>query len=305
MRRRTCIAGMVVFAAASRSEAATQDGKARVRVPANVDGDLANVEATVDGKPAKVLRLSGPSDDLLILVVLDLTGDIAAIEAARQGVAAQMRDLPENVWISVLKAQDQLGVLVDPGPDREAALRAINEYSAIGKAGLLDTVDGAAVLGDRLLDKTPVRVSVIYLTDSNVYNYREDFANPVINSSDSHDLSRRFPDQLVREKISKLTDRLLRTETPISIVHLQYRSDAINEAYQRGLEQMAQATGGTALICRSLAEVAESVERVFTFCRNQWSVFVELPEGKGRNVMVTLRAPERAISYRERFSFRR
>ena len=40
--------------------------------------------------------------------------------------------------------------------------------------------------------KSPVRVSVLYITDRNIYNYREDYTNPVINGSDPHDLSRVF-----------------------------------------------------------------------------------------------------------------
>ena len=41
--------------------------------------------------------------------------------------------------------------------------------------------------------KSPVRVSVLYITDGSIYSYREDYTNPVINESDPHDLSRRFP----------------------------------------------------------------------------------------------------------------
>ena len=82
------------------------------------------------------------------------------------------------------------------------------------------------------------------MTDSEVRNYREDFTNPVINSSDSRDLSRRFPEGLIRERISRVTTSLSRFQTPISIVHLRYSRDRLDEAYQNGLLQMAQLTGG-------------------------------------------------------------
>ena len=61
---------------------------ARIRVPAFVaKGEPANVEATVDGKPARVELHKGPQDDLLILLVLDFSGDISYIEFARTGLA--------------------------------------------------------------------------------------------------------------------------------------------------------------------------------------------------------------------------
>ena len=52
-----------------------------------------------------------------------------------------------------------------------------------------------------MVRKTYVRSAVLYITDSNIYNYREDYTNPVINYSDRGDLSRRFPEGLVREQV--------------------------------------------------------------------------------------------------------
>lgn len=281
-------------------------GKTRVRVPVVVSkGELSAVEATVDGAEAKVSRVKGPKDDLLVLLVLDFAGEIAPIEAVRGAAGAALEALPGNVWVTVLRAQDGLRVLADPSGDRVATLAAINEYAGGGKAGLLDTVEQAARLGDRLLDKSGARVAVLYVTDSNVYNYREDFTNPVINSSDSRDLSRRFPDQLVREKVQKLGDGLQTSETPVWMVHVSYRVDAINEAYQRGLQQLAEGTGGQAVICRSLTEIPEAVGRAMVGVREQWTVVVELPVGKMKNVTVGLKAPECEMTYRERFMVRR
>jgi hypothetical protein len=56
----------------------------------------------------------------------------------------------------------------------------------------------------------------------------------VINWSDSRDLSRRFrraragPDRGLDAKLSM-------RQTPLFIVHLEYRPDRLNEAYQNGL----------------------------------------------------------------------
>lgn len=281
-------------------------GLARIRVPALVaKGEPSSLEATVDGKPARVELLKGPQDDLLILLVLDFSGDISYIEFARSGLVEAFKELPPHAWVTVLRAQDGLRVLEDPTGAAESLTATVNAYTGGGKAGLLDTVEEAAQLGDRLLVKTTARVAVLYCTDSSIYNYREDFTNPVINSSDSRDLSRRFPDQLVREKIQKLTGALLARETPVWIVHIHYRVDSINEAYQRGLQQLAEATGGEAAICRGLTEIPAALGRAFRRIREHWSVFLQLPPGKSRNLSVALNAPDCEMSFRQRFSVKR
>ena len=278
----------------------------RLRVPVLVTkGELANLEATVDAKPAKVEQLKGPQDDLLVLIVLDFSGDISYIEAARTGLEAAAKELPPHAWATVLRAQDGLRVLQDPTGNVEELVAAMNTYTGGGKAGLLDTVEDAAKLGDRLLAKTAARVAVLYCTDGSIYKYREDYTNPVINSSDSRDLSRRFPDQLVREKTQKLISSLLNRETPVWIVHIHYRVDTINEAYQRGLQQLAEATGGEAAICRGLAEISGAISTAFRRINEHWSVFLELPPGKSRNIVVGLSAPECDMTYRQRFSVKR
>ena len=280
--------------------------RTRLRVPVSViKGDLAGIEATLNGEPAKVERMKGPPGDLLVLLVLDFSGDAAFPDAARTALETAIGQMPTNAWIAVLRAQDGLRVLLDPSGDQAAVIAAIQAYSGGGKTGLLETVEDAAKLGDRLLDKSSARVAVVFCTDGSIYNYREDFTNPVINSSDSRDLSRRFPDQLIREKIQKVSDGLLRTETPIWLIHVHYRVDPINEAYQGGLQQLAEATGGTATICRGLTEIPEGVAAAFTHVRQHWSVVVALPTGQGRNVVVGLAAPECEMSYRQRFSVRR
>jgi hypothetical protein len=281
-------------------------GARRLRVPVLVNqGEPANVQATVDGNPAKIEQIKGPQDDLLVLIVLDFSGDISYIEAARTGLEAAVKELPPHAWATVLRAQDGLRVLRDPTGNAEELISTINTYTGGGKAGLLDTVEDAALLGDRLLVKTATRVAVLYCTDGSIYNYREDYTNPVINSSDSRDLSRRFPDQLVREKTQKLIGSLLNRETPIWVVHIHYRVDAINEAYQRGLQQLAEATGGEAAICRGLAEIPGALGKALRRIREHWSVFLELPPGKSRNIVVGLSAPECDMTYRQRFSVKR
>jgi hypothetical protein len=267
--------------------------------------DRAAFKATLDGNPAKVLRVRGPKDDLMLLVVLDLTGDLTLIDTARPALVEKLGALPPNNWVAVLKSQDVLQVVQDPTPDREKTAAAILEYVATGKAGLLTTVESASAVGDSLLNRTNVRVAVLYVTDSNIYNYREDFTNPVINSSDSQDLSRRFPDQLIREKMQKLSDGLASSETPLYFVHLNYFSDPINEAYQRGLLQLAEETGGAGAFCRSRGEIPDAVEKIVSAASKHWSVAVELRSLKSRTATVDLFNGERDVPNRVRFSLRK
>jgi len=267
--------------------------------------DRAAFKATLDGAEAKVLRVLGPKDDLMLLVVLDLTGDLTLVDTARAALKERLAELPKNAWVGLLKSQDVLHVMEDPTPDREKIAAAIAGYAATGKAGLLTTIESAAGIGDSLLTRSNVRVAVLYVTDSNIYNYREDFTNPVINSSDSRDLSRRFPDQLIREKIQKLSDGLAGSETPLFVVHLNYFSDPINEAYQRGLMQLAEESGGMGTFCRSRGEIPDAVNKAITAAATHWSVVVELRGAKSRTTNVDLLNGERDIPNRARFALRK
>jgi hypothetical protein len=267
--------------------------------------DATAFRATIDGNPAKVLQVRGPSDDLVLMVVLDLTGDLTLIDTAREALAKRLTSLAPNNWVALLKSQDHLQVLLDPTPDRAKVAEAMSAYVATGNAGLLTTVESAAVLGDSLLNRSKVRVAVLYVTDSNIYNYREDFSNPVINSSDSRDLSRRFPDQLIREKIQKISARLAATETPLYFVHLNYFSDPINEAYQRGLMQLADESGGAGAFCRSRGEIPDAIEKVVSAAAAHWSVEVELSGAKSRVAIVDLFNGDRDVPNRARFSLQK
>jgi hypothetical protein len=276
-----------------------------LRVAVSETGDFADrsvFRATVDGQPGKVLRALGPDDDLVLLVVLDWSGEPTLLDAAREALSAQIVKLPPNHWVGLLKAQDVLQTLGDPTNDRDKTAAAIQAYPAVGKAGFLDSVEQVSAIAQRMMQKSGVRVAVLYVSDSNIYNYREDYTNPVINSSDSRDLSRRFPDQLVREKLQKVSDRLARLEAPLYFVHLNYFSDPINEAYQRGILQLVNESGGAAAFCRSRGEIASSIERVMAQASRHWSVTVEFPARRARSVIVDLFHGDRDIANRARFA---
>jgi Mg-chelatase subunit ChlD len=263
------------------------------------------INGKIDGEPAPVVAVRGPGEDLVVMVVLDLTEEMALAEVAKDALLSAIQGLPLKAHVALLRAQDGLHVLLDPTADRAAASDTIRALPLSGKAGLLDTVELAAHVGDSMLRKADVRVAVVYVTDSNIYNYREDFINPVINSSDQHDMSRYFPEGLIREKISKLEAKLALSEAPLFIIHVAYRSDRMNEAYQAGLLQLASTCGGSSVFCRSRTEVPEAIASTLRTVATHYSVLLRLPKRPAKVVQVQLEAAGHELSYRNRFVIQR
>jgi hypothetical protein len=281
---------------------------ATISIPAWVDGgDCANppqFEATLNNKPATVVAQLDPASDQMILVVFDLTGDLSIIEAAKQAVAADIAKLPKNARVGLLRAQDGLHVLADPSADHEQLTGVIQSLSPSGVPGLLGAVPSALALGDAILRKSAVRVSVLLVTDGSIYGYREDYTNPVINESDPHDLSRRMPGALIEEAFSKLKDPAGSLQAPLFIVHLNYRQDRLNVVYQNGLDTLASSTGGMVGFCRSQAEIPKVIAAMFTRISSAWRLNLAVPENLPNNIQIRLSAPcsegERHLSWRAR-----
>jgi hypothetical protein len=291
-----------VYSAAPKAAA----GPRRIRIPVWADGPLkaADLAATLDGSSSRVLSLRGPDDDLMLLIVLDLVGDPSSVELAKQALISQIRALPPLTVVGLLRAQDGLKVIVDPTADREQVAEAVTGLPIGGKAGLLDTIETAGRIAEYILAKTAVRVALLYVTDGGVSDYREDFTNPVINSSDSHDLSRKFPEALIQEKISMVGQALTGQQTPLFVAHLRDSADRINDAYQNGLKQLAETTGGTAALCRSSGEIQEVIERTMSLIVHHYSVTLALPERVGKSVQVGLEAEGHTLNYRSHFYLR-
>jgi hypothetical protein len=268
---------------------------ASISIPAWVEeghcGPAPKFEATFNGKPAPVTSQLGPGSDQVVLVVLDFTGDLSLVDAAKQALVAEISKLPGNAWVGLLRDQDGLHVLADPGPNRQPLLDAIKDLATIGKPGLFETVSPALALADSIMRKSPVRVSVLYITDSNIYNYREDYTNPVINGSDPHDLSRVFPDALIQDKISKLVGEASELEAPLFVVHINYRRDTLNESYENGLLTLADATGGKGQVCRSVGEIPDAIGAAFTRIGNAWRLTLGVPPKFHSNGQIRLSAP--------------
>ncbi len=276
--------------------------RAVLRVPYWMEGAAAPVvSAKLNGETVKVARLLGPADDLIILLVLDLAGDLSRVDPARDALHSELNRLPANAMVSLLRAQDGLRVLLDPTGDRAALQGKIQELTISGRAGLLDTVETALTVGDAMLAKAKVRVAVLYISDSLATNYREDFANPVVNSSDSGDMSRRFPEALIKVRLQQVLARLGHTQTPLFIVQLNYENDRLNEAYQTGLIELANSTGGSAEFARTLAEIPVSVSHVIQRALSHSSAELEFKRAKARQWEIQLVAEGAEVRHRTRY----
>ncbi len=306
---RSCVPLSLVFLAACAAAPAYAQ-MPNISIPAWTEtGNCATdpkFEAELDGKAVAVTKQLGPSSDQIILLVFDLTGDLSLIETAKEAVVAEVSKLPKNVWVGLMRAQDGLRVLTDPSANRQPLIEGIQSLSnSGGEPGLFETVTSALSLADALIRKSPVRVSVLYVTDSNIYGYRDDYTNPVINQSDPHDLSRRFPGALVVEKVSKLVADISSLEAPLFVIHLNYRGDPLNIAYQNGLQTLAGATSGRSDICRSMGEIPQVVSAVFARISSAWRVTLEVPPKTHDDVQIRLNVPctegEARLIWRTRF----
>lgn len=281
----------------------------QVRIPVWLDADPGrqlsptDFHATIDGADSRILGIRSPQDDLIILLVLDLSsGDLTVVDPAKEAVSERIRRLPAKTYVGLLRAQDGLRVLSDPTVDREVINGAIGIETLSGKTGLLATVDTIGRIADSMLKIAAVRVAVLYITDGDVRNYREDFTNPVINSSDSHDLSRRFPETLVQEKIAKLDAILAAQQAPLFIIDLNQRTDRLNEAYNNGLKQLAETTGGAVFFSRSTTEVPEAIRKSFETVTSHYSVTLSVPERISPRLQIRLSMLDgaRSLNYRTR-----
>jgi hypothetical protein len=276
-----------------------------VPVLAGEDTELSvkTLAAKLDGEPAQVVAVRGPSDELLLVLIMDVSQELGLVDRAKPALGAAIQQLSPKTSVALMRSQDGLQVLLDPTTDRQAILDAVTALAVSGRAGLLDTVETAVRIADTVLAKAAVRVAVVYLTDSDIYNYREDYINPVINSSDPHDMSRRFPEGLVREKISRLEAKLAVFQAPLFVIHLAYRSDRLNEAYQAGVMQLAAAAGGASVFCRTQAEIPEAIAGMFRTVSRHYSVVLHWPPRPARIVPVQLDSGGRTLVYRNRFVF--
>jgi hypothetical protein len=258
-----------------------------------------DLQVSVNGKPVKVTRLGALTDPQVVSVVLDLIGDLTLVDPAREALIAEIEKT--KATIAILRAQDGLRVLADPGTPKDKLAAEVRGVNVGGRAGLLETIGQAATLADAVLKGAHVRSAVLFVTDGLITQYREDYTNPVVNSSDANDMSRRFPEGLVKEKIRQVKTELAATLAPLFIVHLNYQSDRLNEAYQTGLLDLAASSGGEAVFCRTPSDVAPAIAKAFARIATLQVAEVDARLGKSRQLELTVEASGRPLQYRSRY----
>lgn len=254
------------------------------------DGKRQSFKVFLEDKEVAIRSFQHPKSGTVLLIVFDTVADLTRVDEARSALQDALKDFNEQYWIGLLKAQDGLSVLQEPTADRAALSEKIQSIQVNGKAGLLDTLEPVSQLATAILQKAAVRLSVLYITDSGIANYRADYLNPVINSSDSGDLSRRFSDRAIQEQLSRLSETLSAFTVPISVLHLAYRGDALNLAYQSGLERIATDSGGAAMLCRTTDEIRPALTRLLNRIRSGYVVTVDQPNTKRQALKVRIEA---------------
>lgn len=262
-------------------------------------------KAILSTSEAKVTGTRSTETPLLLFVAVDFSADLILTEAAKAAMVTAIQEAGPQVYLSLLRIPEQPMVIVDPTTDREKFAESLQTLPMSGRAGFFEMVDVITGVTNPVLSRNKVRAAVLYLTDSEIRNYRQDYTNPVINSADSRDLSRRFPDALIREKVSTLTNQLLRTNVPLFVVHLNYRSDPLDEAYQTGIKRLAQSTGGRSVFCRSIAEIPVAIGDMVNAIQAMGMLEVAVPDGVSGSVALSLESPLGPMEYRNLFDVQR
>lgn len=255
-------------------------------------GKRQSFKVFIEDKEAAVEGFQGPESATMLLVVFDTVVDLARVDEARSALTEAFAGLKENYWIGLLTAQNGLSVIQEPTADRKVLTEKIQAIPVSGKAGLLDTLEPVSRMATGMLQKAGVRVSVLYVTDSGIANYQADYLNPVINASDAGDLSRRFSDRAVQERVSRLAEALNKYTVPLFVLHLAQRGDVMNLAYQGGLERIAADSGGAAIFCRTPDEIKPSLTGLLDRIKSEYVLTVELPNAKRQTAKVRVEAKD-------------
>ncbi len=247
MRAVILAALVLLLATGSRSEG----------IKMSVWGDLRpdSFEVAINGETVPVDSVQTPDDHLILLLVLDTVRYPDRVDAALDSLVAKVTELGPKYYVGILTAQDGLVVRQDPVRSRRRLREKLDAIEVRGVPGLLDVVVEVSRLADETLHAADIRLAALFLTDGEIDDYRGDYTIPVVNPSDSSDLSRRFGSQLILERVRSVVDSLETAQAPLFFIHLARRYDDLNEVYQNGISEFARVTGGQALFAQGLQEV--------------------------------------------------
>lgn len=294
-----CVEGLVI--AAKKGDNKNNSASFKLPVWIQGNGKLPKWELTLDefkiiqGKSLlEATSLKKPESPTMLFIAFDTVGEVANISEVRSAVTHEIQELGSLYWVGLISANEQISVVQEPTPDREVLSQKIEQLSQIGKAGLLDTLIPLADFTTGILLKSDVRVAVIFITDSDIGNYKTDYLNAPINVSDSRDLSRRFAGRALQEKISRMSKAIAKFQVPIFIVHIAPGQDPLNRAYQNGLKQLAEVGGGKCLLSKSISDIPPTVHDAFEWARSFYLLSFRLaaPKGSYSDVMIKLAPKE-------------
>ncbi len=248
-------------------------------------------QITLGKKTLKNFQLESPSSPTLLFIAFDTVGDVAPLMQVRETLSRELAQLPSNYRIGLLSAHENFGVIQDPTEDRELLRKKIDEMALVGKAGLLDTIQPLMEFSSQLLRKTNVRVAILLITDSDIGNYRTNYLNPVVNYSDTRDLSRRFPGRALQEKIARMTSSLSAYPVPCLIVHIDPGSDPLNKIYQDGLRQLAETLGGQLLLSKTASDIPIMLREALEWIKGFYILSFDGAEEKRGLVKIRIGAP--------------
>lgn len=220
------------------------------------------IAVSLGGEVAAVRSVQTAEDHLILLLVMDTVKFPDRVDAARDALVTKLTSLGPKYFVSVMSAQDGLRVILDPVRGRARLLEKLQSLDVRGVPGLMDVVEQVSDIADQTLASADVRVAVLFITDGEIEDYRGDYTIPVVNPSDSSDLSRRFRGQLILERIRSIVDRLEGAQAPLFFLHLARQYDQLNEVYQNGISEFSHTTGGRAVFVRAVQEVPAAVERL-------------------------------------------
>lgn len=236
-----------------------------------------------------MVRVKPRDSPLILLTVFDVVGDLDRVGIAKQALLGLVDGAGSRPWVGVLSSKAGLTVVQAPTRNAKRLTAAIDAVNTAGYAALLDSLEDAAGIASKMIAESGVRVAVLYVTDGSIYEYRADYTSTVINPSDRSDLSRRFRDRVILDRIAKIESALHASSAPVFILHLEERTDDLNQVYQGGLQRFAAATGGAVEFCRSTADVAPLFTRLVADAGSFALVTLEPPPSVKRRARVNLR----------------
>lgn len=226
------------------------------------EGPAQEMAVSLGGEVAAVRSVQTAEDHLILLLVMDTVKFPDRVDAVRDALVAKLTSLGPRYFAGVMSAQDGLRVVQDPVRGRARLLEKLQSLDVRGVPGLMDVVEQVSEIADQTLASAEVRVAVLFITDGEIEDYRGDYTIPVVNPSDSRDLSRRFRGQLILERIRSIVDRLEGAQAPLFFLHLAMQYDSLNEVYQNGISEFSQTTGGRAAFVRGVQEIPAVVEQL-------------------------------------------